>query len=396
MKLKISYSGAAFAAILLLTVPCWAFHKSPDSHVNGWKLAGMDPRSYESGIDRNVKYSGSVSAFIASKTQDSTKWTTLMQTIKADKYKGKRIRLSAWIKTENLNNWVGLWMRVDKGALSPAFDNMNKRRIKGTTDWKQYYVVLDVDSTSDDIAFGLLIEGGGKAWVDDIKIESVDNKSVPVTSINYAKHESSSNLSFEKISPQNMPENWWNAPSYDGYKTTSDHSTFHDGSASVRLESIDGQKSKSGFGTVTGRLLPDSFAGKRVLMTGWIKTENVKKWAGLWMRVDGEKIGEMLGFDNMEKRRIKGTTDWTKYEIVLDVPKQATYIYFGALCVGSGKLWLDEIKFEPVGNDVASTNIYTTNDMEKLQKYTAKKMKSNVMQNPEDIHDSPVNLDFEG
>ena len=37
-------------------------------------------------------------------------------------------------------SWAGLWMRVDKGKDMVAFDNMQDRPIKGTTDWQRYYI----------------------------------------------------------------------------------------------------------------------------------------------------------------------------------------------------------------------------------------------------------------
>jgi hypothetical protein len=47
----------------------------------------------------------------------------------------------------------------------------------------------------------------------------------------------------------------------------------------------------------------------------------------LWMRVD--KRTEVLAIDNMQRRAIKGTTGWQRYEVVLDVPKEATGVAFG-------------------------------------------------------------------
>lgn len=43
---------------------------------------------------------------------------------------------------------------------------------------------------------------------------------------------------------------------------------------------------------------------------------------GLWFRVDGT-TGKSLSFDNMQDRAVKGTTEWARYEIVLDVPEGA-------------------------------------------------------------------------
>jgi hypothetical protein len=63
---------------------------------------------------------------------------------------------------------------TDKSGL--AFDNMQKRAIKGTADWKQYEIVLDVPDNGVVIAFGVLLAGKGQVWVDDFKFETVDNK----------------------------------------------------------------------------------------------------------------------------------------------------------------------------------------------------------------------------
>jgi len=44
----------------------------------------------------------------------STGFGTLMQDFRADHYQGKRVRFSAFVKTEAAQDWAGLWMRVDK------------------------------------------------------------------------------------------------------------------------------------------------------------------------------------------------------------------------------------------------------------------------------------------
>ncbi len=51
----------------------------------------------------------------------------------------------------------------------------------------------------------------------------------------------------------------------------------------------------------------------------------------------------------MLNRPIKGTTDWTKWEIVLDVPSNATDIAFGVLLEGTGQVCFDDVHFEVAG-----------------------------------------------
>ena len=125
-----------------------------------------------------------------------------------------------------------------------------------------------------------------------------------------------------------------------------------------------------GFGTLMQDFRADHYLGKRVRFSAFVKTEGAEDWAGLWMRVD--KGAKQLTFDNMQGRPIKGTTDWRKYDVVLDVPQEATGIFFGVLLSGSGTVWLSEAKFE-----IVETNVPTTG--------TAAPQKS----------DEPVNLNFE-
>ena len=90
-----------------------------------------------------------------------------------------------------------------------------------------------------------------------------------------------------------------------------------------------------GFGTLMQQCLPSEYAGKRVRMSGYMKSQDVAGWAGFWFRIDGQGA-RPLAFDNMHGRAVRGTTGWKKYEIVLDVPQQATNLAYGALLDGTG------------------------------------------------------------
>ena len=150
-----------------------------------------------------------------------------------------------------------------------------------------------------------------------------------------------------------VPKGWFVAGSHPKeYKMEVDRETRHQGKSSAQLKSI--ASKPGGFGTLMQMFAADSFHGQRVRMSGYVRSDKVEDWAGLWMRIDGAK-GEPLGFDNMQDRAIKNTTDWVKYEIVLDVPAEAKDIAFGLLLSGSGTAWMDDLKFEVVGKDVPVT-----------------------------------------
>lgn len=65
------------------------------------------------------------------------------------------------------------------------------------------------------------------------------------------------------------------------------------------------------------------------------------------VRVD-DALHDVLQFDNMGDRPIVGNNEWNHYYIVLDVPENSAVIAFGVLPSGTGKVWIDELKFEEV------------------------------------------------
>jgi len=149
---------------------------------------------------------------------------------------------------------------------------------------------------------------------------------------------------------------WFKAGSKpDLYEIGKDESVKYNEVPSYYLKSI--AEVKEGFGTIMKYIEPGEYIGKRAKLTGIIKSENINNRAGMWMRVDGPDPDKSLQFDNMGDRPIKGTNDWTKYEIVLDVPENSAGIAYGVLISGDGQVWLGNLSFEVVGNDVPSTNM---------------------------------------
>ena len=168
---------------------------------DGWIRAGSAPANFDMGTDQSVVHAGKTSGYLKSKAAKPAGFGTLMQMCKADQFLGKRVRMSAWARSENVAGWAGLWMRVDgPDSNQPlAFDNMQSRPIKGTSGWSQYQIVLDVAPESKDIAFGILLDGLGGVWLDDISFEVVD-QSVPTTGMSASTGLAAkpTNLDFER------------------------------------------------------------------------------------------------------------------------------------------------------------------------------------------------------
>jgi erythromycin esterase-like protein len=97
------------------------------------------------------------------------------------------------------------------------------------------------------------------------------------------------------------------------------------------------------FGCATDMLDVDKARGKKLVLSGWIKTEELENgWAGLWLRVDGPT----KRFDNMQNRGPRGTSDWTNVRIEVEVPEDAQAIYYGLLMPGKGRAWFDDLALE--------------------------------------------------
>jgi hypothetical protein len=150
-----------------------ATSERPENALKGWIKSGDSPVDYEVGIDSKTSHEGAVSAYIKSR-RSPRGFGTLMQTFRADMYRGKRLKMSASARTDNVQNWAGFWMRVDSPERNAvSFDNMQDRPIKGSLGWRSYEIVLDVPENSALISFGLLLDGPGSVWLANFHFEVV-------------------------------------------------------------------------------------------------------------------------------------------------------------------------------------------------------------------------------
>jgi hypothetical protein len=134
-----------------------------------WFLAGSHPRDYVAGVDGSP---GSRGLFLASRHNRPQGFGTIMQTMSALKHRGSRLRLKAAVRSEHVDAWAGVWMRVDgKSRRVLSFDNMQDRPISGTRDWYDVDIMLNVPPESESISFGILLQGTGTVWLDNVRFD---------------------------------------------------------------------------------------------------------------------------------------------------------------------------------------------------------------------------------
>ena len=111
-----------------------------------------------------------------------------------------------------------------------------------------------------------------------------------------------------------------------------------------------------GTGSLTHSESAVEWRGARLQVRAELRSGRVDGWAGLWMRVDGAD-GQVLAFDNMQDRALRGTSSFQWYSVVLDVPADAERVTFGVLLHGPGAVYVRELLFDEVERTVASTDL---------------------------------------
>jgi C-terminal processing protease CtpA/Prc len=166
----------------------------------------------------------------------------------------------------------------------------------------------------------------------------------PIHAQNATASELEAILKFETAHSGTFPGGWTGGP--DGTIFV-DGQIVHGGRWSARLERD--ASSPNGFSTIT-KAIPMDFTGVRIEWRGFVRSEGVSNYLGLWMREDGDIPG--LAFENMQQRQIKGTRDWTEYSITLPVHRDAKQLYVGVLVAGTGKVWADDLQLLVDGKPV--------------------------------------------
>jgi hypothetical protein len=111
-----------------------------------------------------------------------------------------------------------------------------------------------------------------------------------------------------------------------------------------------------GFTTLQQTIEADNYKEQRVEFSGYVKTNLVSYWSGLFMKVE-DIFGRVLAYDDMHDRPIVGTSDWAKFSIALDVPQNASKIIYGVVLSGKGEIYFDTLNLSVVKADVPVTDL---------------------------------------
>ena len=127
------------------------------------------------GLTSSDVHSGTQAAYLSVAFQSFANTSRLVQHVRADDYRGKRVRLSAWVKPRNVGSAAssGVFMRVDGPGVILESDDMIRRVIVGAGAWRQVSVVLDVPERAVGLSFGAVFQAANTLLVDDLTFEVV-------------------------------------------------------------------------------------------------------------------------------------------------------------------------------------------------------------------------------
>ena len=193
----------------------------PDSEVVSWQHQGV-------GLSASAPMYRSKRTMRDLELAIESKFGTIIQSVDAEPFRGKPIKLSARIRAvvAGQGNQGHMWLRVDRpDGHRGFFDNMGTRPVT-SAEWQDVEIVGDVAHDASWIVFGGFLIGRGEVWIDDVGlwVDSDVDEWTPIEITNPA---------FDDGESGGPPEGWKaDTPGYEFVVATD---SPNDGNRSVKI-----------------------------------------------------------------------------------------------------------------------------------------------------------------
>jgi hypothetical protein len=146
-----------------------------------WRLGGVHSEKFVVAVDTQIASEARSSIRISN---DSTEYgyVVVYRREDPDKFRNTVVEITASVRTELRGemSWAGLLVRADSGGTMLDYDHMHHRKIRDSTEWKDYSVTVRVPSGAESVRFGVSQSGLGKTWMDNVRwvmLDTIDKAS---------------------------------------------------------------------------------------------------------------------------------------------------------------------------------------------------------------------------
>lgn len=167
-----------FTALMMLLIDD-AFCQKIDFH--GWEFWPGLNHGYKAEIEKKYTYKGVNSVRIEPDDRNRYDICSLLQTFSDKNLAGKRVRMTAFIRSPNYGDSAFMWVRVADYNKRMSTDYGNTAvRIKTSRNWIKHEIIFDVEDNCE-VFFGFMFRGTERAWIDDVNFEVVSNSTLKTT-----------------------------------------------------------------------------------------------------------------------------------------------------------------------------------------------------------------------
>ncbi len=219
----------------------------------------------------------------------------------------------------------------DKDWSPVAFEQL--AYAQNRSDWQEFAETIQVPATAVRVSVGLLLEGDGKAWLDDVR-EVAEEAATAATDAPEASEDTwikNGSMALGVDVPTKWDHRW---TGQGELKVSRDTDTHKSGPASLRLESVGGAAKG-----LTGQMLSTK-GRKTISIAGSVKSEGDVKVNAFaqFFDADWKPVSfEQLGY-------VQNDQDWKDFSTELEVPGNAVRFNLGILLEGDGRAWLDNVR----------------------------------------------------
>jgi hypothetical protein len=159
------------------------------------------------------------------------------------------------------------------------------------------------------------------------------------------------NAGFEASSGLDGAPAPWEAVQHTGelsYVFAADRRIARSGVASLRIDGIGSQP----YGAIWQVLPARELQGRTVTLTGWMRTRDASATGsdGGGALLLQPMRGSFVMSQDVPRGAAQSTTDWTRYEVRVVVPRDADLLRVGVTLLGRGTVWVDDLELQASGD----------------------------------------------